>query len=149
MTSSRIPAVVDALLSVLGAALPGIEVRDGAPLQLEDEPSSLYVGADEDGSEFLWEQDWAGMSHAYRDEEFTVPCLLWVRTGDNNVKAVRDQLFGLFATVEATLRADTQLGLDPTWNVRADVAPRSYSQPQVPDGVVCKARFGIRVFARI
>jgi hypothetical protein len=147
VSSSRIPAVVDALVSLLDAAL-AIEVRDGEVLQ-NVEQYGLTVGADLDGSDFQWEQDWAGLGHSQRDEVFEVPCVLWGRSGDNTVSAVRTAVFGYFATVESTLRTDEDLGFDGSYNIRADVRPGRYSQPQTPDGVVCRIQFNVRVQARI
>ena len=147
MSTSRIPAVVDALVTLLDAAL-SIDVRDGAILQ-NVESAGLTVGADLDDARFPWEQDWAGLGHASRDETFEVPCVLWARSGDNQVSAVRTQLFGYFATVESTLRTNEGLGLGGAFNIRADVRPVAYNQPQTPDGVVCRIDFVIRVQARI
>lgn len=148
MSSSRIPSVLDALVCLLDAELPGLQVRDGAILQ-NVETAGLTIGANLDDSEFEWEQDWAGLGHVYRDEDFTVPCVLWVRSGDNDLKTYRDELFGYFASIEAVLRATPDLGLEPIYNVRSDVRPTKYSQPQTPDGVVCRIDFQVRVQDRI
>ena len=147
MSSSRIPAVCDALVSLLDTAL-SIEVRDGAVLQ-NVERAGLTVGADLEDSTFAWEQDWAGLGHSQRNEDFTVPCILWARSGDNDVATVRTEVFGYFASVESTLRSNEGLGLAGSFNIRADVRPVAYSQPQTPDGVVCRIDFVIRCQARI
>lgn len=147
MSSSRIPACVDALVSLLDAAL-AIEVRDGAVLQ-NVERAGLTVGADLDDSTFRWEQDWAGLGHSQRDEVFDVPCVLWARSGDNDVATVRTEVFGYFASIESTLRTSENLGITGGFNVRADVRPTAYSQPQTPDGVVCRIDFTVRCQARI
>ena len=148
MSSSRIPAAVDALVLLLDAAL-SIEVRDGAVLQ-NTERAGLTVGADLDGSDFPWEQDWVGLGHVSRDETFEIPCVLWVRSGDvESVKAARDEVHGYMTTIESTLRSNETLGLAGANNVRADVRPTNYAQPQTPDGVVCRCDFRVRVQARI
>lgn len=146
--SSRIPVVLDALIALLTPALPTLQVRDGAVLQ-NVERAGLTIGANLDDSEFEWEQDWAGLGHVYRDEDFTVPNILWARSGDNDLSVYRNEVFGYFATIESTLRAAEKLGLDPAWNIRADLRPTRYSQPQTPDGVVCRIDFTIRIQARI
>lgn len=147
MSSSRIPAVCDALVSLFDGAL-AIEVRDGAVLQ-NVERAGLTVGANLDDSQFTWEQDWAGLGHSQRDETFDVPCVLWARCGDDTVATVRNEVFGYFATIESTLRANESLGFAGLYNVRADVRPTAYSQQQTPDGVVCRIDFSIRVQTRI
>lgn len=147
MSTSRIPSCVDALVSMFTAALP-IEVRDGAVLQ-NTERTALYVGSNLDDSRFDWEQDWAGLGHVYRDEVFSVPCVLWVRGGDTVLKPYRDEAFAHIAAIENALRASEDLGLEPQFNIRADLRPVSFSQPQTPDGAVCRADFSIRVQARV
>jgi len=147
VSSSRIPAACDALVSLLDAAL-SIEVRDGAVLQ-NVEQAGLTVGANLDDSVFRWEQDWAGLGHSQRDEVFEVPCVLWARSGENTVSTVRTEVFGYFATIESTLRSNESLGFAGQFNLRADVRPTAYAQPQTPDGVVCRLDFTIRVQTRI
>ena len=148
MSSSRIPQAVDALVALLDDALD-IEVTDGALLQ-NQERAGLTVGADVEESRFPWEQDWVGLGHVSRDETFEVPCVLWVRTGDTEaVSDTRAEAFGYFADIESALRTSEDLGLDGAYNVRADVRPTAYAQPQTDSGLVCRIDFRIRIQARI
>lgn len=147
MSSSLIPRSTDALIGLLAAALPALEVRDGAITQNE-ERAALLIGSGLNDSDFTWEQRWAGLAHAARNETFEIPCTLWVRTGDARLKASRDEVFVLFATVEAALRATPDLGLGSN-SVRAQVAPRTYSQPLTASGAVCRLDFVVNVEGRI
>jgi hypothetical protein len=146
--SSTIPQVCDALVGVLAAALPSIEVSDGAVVQ-NVERAGLTVGASLDDSTFTWEQDWVPLSTARpMDETFDVPCTLWVRAGDNDLATYRDEVFGYWSTVLSTLRENYNLGIT-TNSLRTLLRPRGYSQPRTPDGVVCRIDFDFRVTARI
>ncbi|MGZ6836776.1 MAG: hypothetical protein ACXVGE_13050 [Blastococcus sp.] len=147
MASSLIPQALDALVSLFTSALPNIEVRDGTVLQNE-ERAGLYVGTNLDDSRFGAEQRWPGLGHAVRDEAFEVPCVLFVRSGDNVLKPVRDEVFGYLATVESTLRNNVNLGIS-TNSVRAQLLAYEYSQPQTPDGVVCRLDFIVNIEGRI
>ena len=147
MSSSLIPVCVDALVALLTPALSTIEVRDGGILQ-NDERAALMVGSDLANSDFPWDQRWAGLGHITRDETFEIPCTLWVRSGDTVLKPYRDECFGYFATVESTLRTSPSLGIG-TNTIRAQVVPQKYSQPQTPDGVVCRIDFIVNVEGRI
>ena len=146
-SSSLIPLATDALIALLTAGV-NIEVRDGAPLQ-DEERAGLYVGADLDNSDFPgWQQQWSGLGHAVREEVFEIPCLLFVRVGDNAIKPVRDECFAYLALVEGIVRSSPTLGIT-TNTIRAQVLPVQYSQPQTPDGVLCRIRFNVQVEGRI
>lgn len=148
MSSSALPNAVDALVTILDAALD-IDVRDGAILENAEE-AGLTVGADVDESRFPWQQDWVGLGHVSRDEEFEIPCTLWVRSGDvEAVSTARTTCFGYFAEIEAALRSNESLGFAGSYNLRADVRPVAYNQPQTASGVVCRIDFTVRVQARI
>jgi hypothetical protein len=149
VSTSRIPACTDALISLLTAALPtSLQIVDGAVLQNE-ERAGMTIGANLDDSEYAWEQDWAGLGHVTRDEVFEIPCILWTRAGDNDVKTYRDEVFGYFATVENTLRSTENLGITGGLNVRADIRPTKYAQPKTAEGVVCRIDFVVRCQVRI
>ena len=147
MSSSLIPACTDALVTLLTAALPTLPVVDGGVIGNE-ERAALLVGSGLANSDFPWQQRWAGLGHAARDETFEIPCTLWVRDGGNVLKPIRDEAFGYLATVEASLRATPTLGV-ATNSIRAQILPANYAQPQTPDGVVCRLDFYVNVEGRI
>lgn len=153
MSSSLIPSCITALVSSLTTAFAGaIPVNDGPVLQ-NTEPAMLLVGATEaeglsSGDFPEWQQRWAGLGHAARDETFQIPCVLFVRSGDTDLATYRTTAWSYFATVESTLRNDPTLGIS-TNTIRAQVSPGSYSQPQTPDGVVCRIDFTVNVEGRI
>ena len=134
-------------MALLTAALPTLPVVDGGVIGNE-ERAALLVGSGLANSDFPWQQTWAVLGHAARDETFEIPCTLWVRDGGNVLKPIRDEAFGYFATVEASLRATPTLGIT-TNSIRAQIMPANYSQPQTPDGVVCRFDFSVEVKARI
>ena len=148
MTSSVIPTVTDALVSVLDAAL-SIPVYDGA-IEQNVEAKALTVGAALADSDFAWEQQWATLAAATRprEEQFDVPCCLWVRSGDKTLSTYRSEVFGYWQTVESALRTNPTLGIT-TNSLRTLLRPLGYSQPRTPEGVVCRIDFAFRVKARI
>jgi hypothetical protein len=148
VTSSLLPTVVDALVSILDTAL-AIPVYDGGLKQTVD-PAALTIGATVDAGEFEWHQEWTTLAAATRprEETFDVPGALWATSGDPAFKPLRDQIYGYWATVEATLRANPTFGIS-TNSLRTLLAPSKYMQSRSPKGVVCRIDFTIRVKARI
>ena len=147
MSSSLIPACTDALVALLTAALPTLPVVDGGVIGNE-ERATLLVGSGFANSDHPWQQAWAVLGHAARDETFEIPCTLWVRDGGNVLKPIRDEVFGYFGAVEAALRTTPTLGIT-TNSIRAQVLPTNYAPLQTPDGVVCRIDFFVEVKARI
>lgn len=109
MATSTVPAAIDALVSILGAAagLSGVQVIDGPPTVDMADDDYLYVGwqpdADDASAEFT--QDFAHIGARQRDEHFDVLCYLDTWTGDRDVAARRTRAFVLLAAVEDELRA--------------------------------------------
>ena len=147
MSSSLIPACTDALVALLTAALPTLPVVDGGVIGNE-ERAALLVGSGFANSDHPWQHRWAGLGHAARDETFEIPCTLWVRSGDNTVKPVRDEVHGYFTAVLTTVLATPNLGIG-TNSIRAQVMPSNYAPMQTPDGVVCRLDFYVNVEGRI
>lgn len=114
MGTSRVPATLDRLVSLLGATT--LTVVDG-PLVTDDPADAVYIGYDGDpDGDFQTaspEQEWAGLGASRRDEEFDIHCAAVALVGDGLVKAARDAAYAQTAIVEATVRADPSLGLGP------------------------------------
>jgi len=119
---SAVPALLDALVAALTAALPAVTVYDG-PGNTDDAPADyLLVGVpdpDSDSSEASVEStvEWASLGAKSRYETSTVWCAAISWTGDTPnpanpsvMKTVRDRVFATFAAVEQTLVADPSLG---------------------------------------
>lgn len=151
MSSSRIPAVIDAFKTAVSAALPTLEVRDGQPTT-EVPKAGLYVGATDEINEITFSQSWAGQGSRARNETFEVPNLLFRRTGDNRqttVASERTAIFADLAAIEQVLRDDPSLGV-AGFTVRVQFGTDgAFSQTQSPDGLVSRVRFTITAETRI
>lgn len=153
MSSSLLPDLVTATLDVFGTALAAedVEVRDG-PVKQNVERAMLLVGATEDQGESAgifgdWSQKWRGLGHVTRAEAFGIPCVLFVRSGDSDeadLAAARQEVFDLFALLEAAVRSDPTLGVS-TNSIRTQILPTEYAQPQTPEGVLCRIKFFVNV----
>lgn len=109
-TTSRVPAVVDALFERMSDDLTGWQGFDGPPFgSLELDFFSVGF-PDFDGSAIVGDvQRSPGMGHRYT-ETFEVRCLLSSQNGDEDIKAARDRCHAGLALVEAALQRDRGLG---------------------------------------
>lgn len=150
MSTSRIPAVIDALVSMLTAALPAITVYDGpwvTPPETTD--SFITVGWTPDGENPTGEQAWAGLGNKARDERIDIPCYADAYSGDTATKARRDAASALLAAAENALRTDTTLGgaiPNPGW---AQIGSYSIRQEQTEAGLEVGITFHVLVNTRI
>lgn len=151
MTTSRIPAVVDALVSTFTTALTGsATVYDGqwvtAPSGTE---SYLTVGWTPDADGPTGEQEWVGLGNRARDERIDVPCYVDAYTGDTDTAARRTAAFALLGAVEDVIRADPTIGgavPQPGWS---QIGSYSVRQEQTESGLEVGITFHVLVQTRI
>ena len=152
MASSRIPAIIDALLAACSAnaGLVGVTVYDGPPTTNETEPDLLFIGASDDqNGDIGFTQDWAGQGSQRRKETFDIPCLAVSRQGGTVMKTSRDRVFTITAAVESLLQADATLGVSG-YTVRAQYGTSgSAGQVQSPNGALVRVRFNVHVETRL
>jgi hypothetical protein len=106
---STIPAVLDALLAAVRAAMPDVQVCDGQPVEdLADEV--VVVG---------WQVERLAVTTGYSREDaggvsdrevYDIAGLVSVVTGDTEMKPVRDRAYALWDLLVAELRRDQTLG---------------------------------------
>lgn len=158
-TTSRVPAVLDYLVTTftaavtLGAANPPIAVYDGpidtdAPAQMilwigMDDPDSTEapIGAES-------ETEWGSLGALAVNEQLTIHCVAEAWGGADDVKAIRTAAYGIVAAVETLLRADVNLGgtLPSGW---CRVTGSQLRQNNVAEGAVARVSFHIDCQARI
>ena len=118
---STIPAVLDALVVALRAAMPGVQVCDGQPVEdLADEV--VVVGWQMERpavSVDLHREDAGGMVDR---EIYDVAGLVSVVSGDTATKPVRDRAYELWDLLVAELRRDPTLGVAGVMRARPFVA---------------------------
>ena len=147
--SSLIPAVHDRLVDLFTDAL-SIDVVDGPPTTNQaPEHASLYVGADPDTSLTAFDTSWAGQGSMRRNESMAIPCLLYVRSGDTDLRPLRAELFAIYATVEALFRPAADIGLQG-YTLRAQIGTTgTFQQQQTDRGAQARLSFVVTVDARI
>lgn len=148
MTTSRIPAVIDALVSTLTAALTGVQVLDGPYISVPD-GDYLTVGWTPQGETTTGGQTWAGLGNKARDEQIDVPCYCDSYSGSTVVSARRNAAFTLMAAAENALRSDPTLGgaiPNPGW---AQIGTYTEYQEQTDKGLAVGVIFHVLVNTRI
>lgn len=148
MTTSRIPAVIDALVSTLTAGLPGVTVIDG-PLVNVPDGDYVTVGWTPDNDTTTGTQTWAGVGNRARDEHIEVPCYCDSFSGSTAVSARRAAAFALMAAAENAVRADPSLGGLVSAPGVAEIGTYTERQEQTDAGVAVGVVFHITVTTRI
>jgi hypothetical protein len=155
MATSRIPAAIDALVSILRAApaLAGVQVVDGPPTIDQADADHVYVGW-QTGADTAAEltQDFNAAGARTRDENFDILCEVDAWTGDSDVKTRRDRAFALLGVVEDALRATGANPTAPALNgavLWAHLTQGSLVQQNTPSGVRVGVTFRIACRARI
>lgn len=148
MSTSRVPATIDALVAALTGA--GVTTWDGAVVSGDFE-NAVYVGYDGDpDGDFktvVMDQEWAGLGARARTETFDIICCAYVLSGAADTKSVRDTVYGLLATAETTLRANPSLGQASTFV--AAIKPQELFTWPTTGGVQGRLVFHVHVQTRI
>lgn len=148
MSTSRVPAVIDALVSTLDAALTA-DVFDGPYITAPD-ADFVCVGwspGSEDSANAT--QEWAGLGNKARDETIDVVCYADSYSGDLTTKTRRDAAYTLLTAVENALRTDPTLGgaiPQPGW---AQMGEHVLTQQQTANGLEVGITFHVLVRTRI
>lgn len=108
MAVSAFPALVDALVERVRAALPDADVCDGA-FGSDSGKDFVAVGVpslDDNGAVAAGsaEQSWATMGQLARDEEGVINCVAAAQTQDESVKGARDRALALAEAVAMVCR---------------------------------------------
>lgn len=155
MATSRVPAAVDALLAILGAApgLDGVLVLDGPPWQNFTGQERIYVGwQPSEAPAVTLAQDFNAAGARTRDEEFTINCYAEAWSGGTDMQPQRARVFELVAVVEAALRATDAAPEAPTLSgtvLWAHVTSGDLAQDQTTDGARASIPFAVSCRARI
>lgn len=141
-TTTRVPAVIDALMARLTARLSDTDVLDGPPRQQELQPDVVIIGyPGQDGLSWdntLERQPGLGNRLA---ETFEINCIVSSISGDEAMKPRRDRCLQLLAQISDALQEDRALGGVCDVVTLGPSAPGT--QAQTPDGSVCEVLFAI------
>lgn len=159
MTASRIPAVIDALVSTWKAA--GLTVWDG-PIPEDDYRAAIFVGYDGAGVEDsafsaanIRHSDWGPIGQRARDEEFSVVCAAVALGDGNSFKSARDAAFALITSADTAIRprpSDPSLGLlsgAAPYLVAAIRVEDFFQEPTENAGPQARITFAVDVKTRI
>ncbi|MDJ0461556.1 hypothetical protein [Streptomyces sp. H27-C3] len=154
-TTSRVPAALNALLTILRAApaLAATHIEDGPPGVNLTDRHRLYIGWSPSGDQAVdLQQSFASAGARTRDESFTITCYAESRAGDKDMALRRTQVFEIVAAVEAALRATDAFPEAPTllgavlWS---ELTTGSLTQEQGSDGALAGLVFSVSCRARI
>lgn len=152
MATSALPQVIDALVSLSGAAMGSTKVRDGLGV-IGDPGDYLMVGVEDpdiEGAAFSADvnQSRATMSGA-RDEQGTVTCCALSWNGNADQKAARDAAFATVTAVENIVRT-TSPTLGVSVVLKTEFGDRlTVSQAQDESGASCMVIFSVAYLARL
>jgi hypothetical protein len=105
---SHIPAALDYLVATLPVKLTDdVQVIDGPPV-VNLENTGIAVGYTPDELAVSSLEDPAGLDSNV--ETFDINCLVWARSGDIGMKAIRDLVFTIVTAVDEIIRLDPNLG---------------------------------------
>lgn len=147
MATSSIPAAIDGLLSILGAAsgLRGVMILDGEPTTNTAKDFVAVGFSGDDGGEAVGgQQAPATIGNLRRSETYDIHCLISAWNGGSSMKTVRDRAFTLFAAIEDAVRTGGTLGGAVIF---ADITQTSFSQYQTEQGAVADLAFDVSVKA--
>lgn len=153
MTTTLLPAVIDALVTVATAAVAPVPVYDGEHVAEEPGPF-LMVGVEDLESSTSplsasAEQSWASVGAKSRDESGRVVCVAYCDDGSARMKAARDGVFDIADRLEQGLRADPYLG-GVTGLLWAEYGGSiQLTQAQYQGGAVAMLAFQVNYRARI
>jgi len=163
VTTSRVPAVIDYLVTTfqaaatLGQATPPVTVIDGPAVTADPGPLALWVGADDIESATPAAadstQDWAALGHQARNEQLAIHCTAQAWSGDDDVRSLRLAAAAIVSAVEDLVRNDSSLG--GTVSIPGNAAVTSAQWLQGPAlagqnrGMAARVSFDITAKARI
>ena len=151
MTASMWPQVATALRTVFDAQTD-VDVYDGIPTTYEQLAAGVAVGVDaafDDGTSGDIRQEWreAGPApDAHREEWGEVVCTVWAQTGDDDLAAVRVQVFDILDDCLDSLHTITALGIPEVLSVRG-LSSAKPVQRRTSRGVVCEVAFRVAYYA--
>lgn len=150
MSASSLGAVIDALVAKFTGAL-SVPVYDGPQPVASSARQFVQVGASQElGNDGVEAESSLSLSEldfgtgAFRDEQGSVTCSVWVWGGSSWSKDMRDAAQALLDECEAAVRADPQLGGvlygEP---YRAEVGSAHMRQEQTANGYLVRIVFAV------
>lgn len=149
MTTSRVPQIVDQVLSLTTPGLQalGALVVDGPETVNLADQTIVFVGATTVDTPIEVTQTWAGQGSHRRNETVQLPCQIAARDGGIDMAVLRVQAFALLQVFEQALVDNPTLGIDGT--TRAHLTDVTASQLRTERGAVVIVTFTVTVESRL
>lgn len=153
MTTSAIPAVIDALVASFGAAIGTTNVFDGPGVTDNTLTDYVIIGVADPDSESVAEaatsqQSWPWLGHVVRDETIVVHCVAVSWNGDLDQKKARDSVFSMVGNLTTAIQNDPTYGVSGVLYVQG-ITSMSLHQLQDRKGVIAFLPFDVTVKSRI
>lgn len=152
MSSSRVPASVDGVVTALAGASLSFPVYDG-PVLAGEFTDAVFIGYDGDP---LGERravsataDWAGIGAKKRNELIDVLCAAVAVSGDGIPKDARNRAYAVLGAVETVLRTDPSLAQTPTPFVASITTHELFWDWLETAGLQARLTFTIHIETRI
>jgi hypothetical protein len=164
--SSRLPAVIDALVGLCRAAsghrdpesttiTVGVPVFDGPEYGITGDRATAWLAIGwsgdpdqpEDGGDA--EQVIAALGNRSRAEAGSIRCRACGQTGDRDMASARNAAFTEMAVVESICRNTPTLGLTQAWMMHAEIGDRYMYRQEYNAGAVFTLDFRVVFKARI
>ena len=150
--ASAVPAVIDAVVATLTAALGSDVVNDGQGATASDGGLYVLVGVDDPDSEGYQTaaesaQGWAWLGRQAHYEDITVHSVVVAWNGDADQKAARDSAYAAMKVVAEAIAADPSLGGSVLWTL--GVVSHDLRQIQDDKGASALLRFDVTCKAQI
>lgn len=146
--ASSVPGAIDGLVQAFTTSpdLEGVLVMDGPAIGSQAASRVLSVGYTAVPGETAVEAQSApdGLTGSPSVEQYLVRCTAAVQGGATDVKAVRDDAYGIMSAAGAAVARDQRLGGVVT---RAAMGSHQLMQEQTPQGAQCMIVFEVDVDA--
>ncbi len=141
--ASTIPAVLDVLMQSWGLALPGVQVVEGQPVDLEPDIVCLAFTGIAGAPAIEATEDRGGLSGSDR-EKYDVTCVASSLKGETDTRLVRERVFEMVEAIRGDLRRDPTLG---GLALSARMAVLGVATEQTEDGAAATVQFAVRIDA--
>jgi hypothetical protein len=141
--TSVIPAVIDALISAVEAALPGVQVIDGPPITQDLQDQVVFIGWSQARPSTAISEIDATFHASGITEDFQIPCQARDYSGDGDMAACRTGVFTLLDAVESAALTLAPAGV----NCLVHVTAVTYTPQRVQSGTQASVDFTVAVSA--
>lgn len=138
-----VPAAIDYLFGKLTVELEGVQILDGPPIvELSNKGVAIGWAPDRLSAEINKPTEglMSGGLGGGDGISFDINCLVWVRSGDSEMKPIRDEMYATLGRVDTFVQQNRRLGGVVT---KAHLRLADYDELQTPEDSWATAAFVI------